>query len=87
MNEATGTDHDLLIQLNTKFDAFSSEMKDANKQSTEKITDHEVRIRALERHDNVQDGTISGVKSATYIANGIILLVIAALGIWIGITQ
>lgn len=87
MNENVSSDHDLLIQLNTKFDAFSTEMKESNKQSSEKITDHEVRIRTLEKHNNVQDGSISGTKSTMVVISTILTIAIAAIGVYVALKK
>lgn len=68
------SDHDLLIQLNVNVTAMRSEMQASSQSSSAQFTDHETRIRVLERQSN---NLLGGSSAAKWLIG--ILLVIAGL--------
>lgn len=82
-NQAQVSDHDLLIRIDEKLNNLS----DSNKKIDEKLTDHEARIRAEEKHSEMQDGMISGIRSTVFVFNGILVLFIAAIGIYVSVRK
>lgn len=55
-------DHDLLIRIDARMEAFISEVRATNQQFTMTDADHESRIRILEAASDQLKGTIRGLR-------------------------
>jgi hypothetical protein len=57
------SDHDVLIELRTEMRGMRSDIKDLRNGTSERITDHELRLRALERRVWIASGaaTVAGI--------------------------
>lgn len=80
--ETLPADHDLLIRLDQKLDSHIAEVRQNNANFTFNATDHETRIRVLERDADQQKGTIRTLK---YIltALGVVAAIADPLLFWI----
>lgn len=79
-------DHDILVGLVSRFDAFASEMRDKVNAFIDGHKDHEMRIRLLERDNENLKGQIDGVAKSHKVAYAIItlgLLLVTALSGWV----
>lgn len=69
-------DHDILVGLVSRFDAFASEMRDKVNAFIDGHKDHEMRIRLLERDNENLKGQIEGVASSHRLAYALFTLAI-----------
>lgn len=70
MNDTSKEDHDLLIRVETKVDAFIKAQ-----------TDHELRIRVLEASREQLEGSFQTIKGVVAFS-GLVAAVAAALAAW-----
>lgn len=73
--ESMQTDHDLLITLIANVNSMRDEMRSNNTQFSTQVSDHEARIRLLERGADTAKGMSSGSKSvisAAFLVVGVV---------------
>lgn len=66
-------DHDLLITLVAKVDGVKEDIRVLNDGTSAKISDHETRLRALEKIQESSSGTMSITTKIVFGAVGIVL--------------
>lgn len=71
-------DHDILVDLSARFDAFASEMRDKVNTFLDGHRDHETRIRLLEKDSFDFKGQMKGAtKTSRMVYSGLTLIVLA----------
>ena len=69
-NQKSSEDHDLLIELRTKMDAIKVDIQLLNDGTGKKISDHEIRLNALEKSKTVQNTMMAiGIGLITLLAS------------------
>lgn len=77
------SDHDVLIRVETKMDSLTTELRTSNVNAATQLTDHETRIRVLEKSDEMKIGDQTGAIRTRNFVITIISILLTVISIYI----
>lgn len=81
--ELNRADRDLLIRLDQKLDSHIAEVRQNNSMLSTADTDHENRLRSLEKAQDEFRGTLRGLRWATTILGLVAAIIEPAITLWV----
>jgi hypothetical protein len=76
-------DHDTLLRVETRIEGLTNEIRQQSTIVTAATTDHEARLRVLERVNEANSGSVSGVDKAKNLALAMLTVGLAMLSIYV----